>query len=183
MDDQSEMTAPPCVQSCDRQNLAAIYDYYQPLLYRYIYRRVGDVDVALDLTGDVFRRLLQAIDQGAGPDENVRAWLYRTGHNIVVDHYRRQQHRQHLPLKDEVLSAPEDPARTAEQHLDAERVRHALQRLTPEQQQVLTLKFLEGLDNDEVAEILDRTVGSVKALQHRGLAALRRWFQRDKVEA
>lgn len=167
---------------CNKQTLAAIYDQYQPLIYRYIYRRVGNVEVGLDLTADVFQRLLQAVDQGAGPDRSVRSWLYRSAHNIVVDYYRRQQHRQHLELKEELIAGRDDLERTAAVHLEAERVRQALCGLTEEQEQVLTLKFLEGFSNDEVAEILDRTVGSVKALQHRGLASLRRLLDQDKVE-
>jgi RNA polymerase sigma-70 factor (ECF subfamily) len=180
--DQDEISAPPCADACDKEALAAIYDRYQPLIYRYIYRRVGDVEVGLDLTADVFRRLLQAVDRGSGPDRSVRSWLYRTAHNLVVDYYRRQQHRQHLELKEELIAGRDNLERTAAVHLEAERVRRALRDLTPEQEQVLTLKFLEGLSNDEVAEILDRTVGSVKALQHRGLASLRRLLDRDKVE-
>lgn len=158
----------------DRRALAAIYDEYHQPLYRYIYRQVGDVDTARDLTGAVFQRFLQALRQGKGPDEYLRAWLYRTAHNVVVDHYRRQKHRQHLPLGEELLTTTDDPVRLAEQHLSAEAVRAALQQLTPDQRQVVALKFLEGMSNHEVAEVLDKPVSAVKSLQHRALAAMQR---------
>jgi RNA polymerase sigma-70 factor (ECF subfamily) len=167
-------------RALDGDRLAAIYDeYYQPI-YRYVYRQVGDVETARDLTAEVFHRLLRAAQGGGSPDRNSKAWLYRTAHNIVVDHYRRQQHRRHLPLEDELINAKDDPAGTAERHLSAAQVRAALQHLTPDQRQVIILKFLEGLSNQEVAAVLDKPVGAVKSLQHRGLAALQRQLVSDK---
>jgi len=167
-------------KALDGDRLAAIYDeYYQPI-YRYVYRQVGDVETARDLTAEVFHRLLRAAQGGGSPDRNSKAWLYRTAHNIVVDHYRRQQHRRHLPLEDELISAEDDPAGTAERHLSAAQVRAALQHLTLDQRQVIILKFLEGFSNQEVAAVLDKPVGAIKSLQHRGLAALQRQLASDK---
>ncbi len=161
-------------QTFDRATLAAIYDDYHPLIYRYIYRRVGEVETSRDLTAEVFQRFLQAIQNGRGPDQKLEAWLYRTAHNAVVDYYRRQQYRQHLPLDEELANADDNPVRLAEDHISAETVRVALRRLTPDQQQVIVLKFLEELSNAEVATVLDKPVGAVKSLQHRALAALQR---------
>ena len=167
-------------RALDRDRLAAIYDEYHQLIYRYVYRQVGDVETARDLTAEVFHRLLRTAQSGGDPDRHPKAWLYRTAHNIVVDHYRRQQHRRHLPLDDELMIANDDPAGSAERHLSGAQVRAALQHLTPDQRQVITLKFLEGLSNQEVAVVLDKPVGAVKSLQHRGLAALQRQLAPDK---
>lgn len=167
-------------RALDGDRLAAIYDeYYQPI-YRYVYRQVVDVETARDLTAEVFHRLLRVAQSGNSPERHPKAWLYRTAHNIVVDHYRRQQHRRHLPLDDELINANDDPVGTAERHLSAAQVRAALQHLTPDQRQVIVLKFLEGLSNQEVAVVLDKPVGAVKSLQHRGLAALQRQLVPDK---
>jgi RNA polymerase sigma-70 factor (ECF subfamily) len=164
----------------DRNRLAAIYDeYYQPI-YVYVYRRVGDVESARDLAAEVFHRLVGAAQKGNGPDRYPKAWLYRTAHNLVVDHYRRQTHRQHLPLNEELTSSGDDPGAAAERQISADRVRMALRKLTPDQQQVIILKFLQGLSNQEVAAVLDKKVGAVKALQHRALAALKRQMTPDK---
>ena len=138
------------------------------------------METARDLAAEVFHRLLQTAQSGGSPDRHPKAWLYRTAHNIVVDHYRRQQHRRHLPLDDELINASDDPAGTAERRLSGAQVRAALQHLTPDQRQVITLKFLEGLSNQEVAGVLDKPVGAVKSLQHRGLAALQRQLAPDK---
>lgn len=158
----------------DRAALAAIYDDYHRPIYRYIYRQVGQVETARDLTAEVFSHFLQALHKGGGPDRQVGAWLYRTASNAVIDHYRRQQHRRHLPLDEELAAAVDDPARLAERHISAETVRAALRQLTPDQRQVIVLKYLEGLSNLEVATLLDKPVGAVKSLQHRALAALQR---------
>ncbi|MBN1991063.1 MAG: sigma-70 family RNA polymerase sigma factor [Anaerolineae bacterium] len=158
----------------DRAALAAIYDDYHQPIYRYIYRQVSEVETARDLTAEVFHRLLHAIQHGNGPEQNLRAWLYRAAHNSVIDHYRRQKHRRHLPLKEELVDVNDDPAKIAEGYLSAQAVRAALQQLTLDQRQVLILKFLEGLSNQETAEVLGKPVGAVKSLQHRALAALQR---------
>ncbi len=167
----------------DRAALAAVYDEYQPPIYRYVYRLVGEVEIARDLTSEVFHRFLQAMRNGGGPEHHLSAWLYRAAHNAVVDHYRRREHRQHLPLDEELVSAADDPAETAEHSRSVAQVRAALQQRTPDQQQVIALKFLEGLSNEEVAAILEKPVGAVKSLQHRALAALQRHLVPDKERA
>ncbi len=161
-------------RSFDRQALTEIYDEYHQPLYRYIYRQVGDVEGARDLTADTFQRFLQAIQKGNGPERQLKAWLYRVAHNNVIDYYRRQQHRRHLPLDEKLVETGDSPITLAERNITAEQVRATLQQLTPDQQQVITLKFLEGMSNNEVAELLNKPVGAVKSLQHRALAALQR---------
>lgn len=161
----------------DKETLSWIYQTYHQAIYRYIYHHLGHVQTAQDLTSDVFRRFLQALRNGGGPTQQLSAWLYRVAHNLYVDELRRRQHRNHEPL-DEVTS---ETLKDVDANLDElvwtvttrGEVREALLQLTEEQRQVVVLKFLEGLTNDEVAEIMGKTVGAVKALQHRGLAALR----------
>ena len=158
----------------DKSAITAIYDSYHPKIYRYVYRQVGEVEVSRDLTAEVFRRFLQAIQNGAGPDKQLQAWLYRTAHNIVIDHYRRQKHRNHLQLPDILPGADYELEWAVDQNLMAQTLRKAIHALTPEQQQVITLKFLEEFTNVEVAEIMKKPVGAVKSLQHRALNALQR---------
>ena len=167
----------------DSAKLASIYDDCHQPIYRYIYRLVGDVETTRDLVADVFQRFLQSVGNGNGLPQNPEAWLYRTAHNIVVDYYRRQQHRQHLPLDEEMASGTEDyPEHIAEGRISAAQVRAALQHLTPDQQQVIVLKFLEGLSNQEVAAVLEKPVGAVKSLQHRALSTLRRQLSTEDKE-
>ena len=161
-------------RNLDGETLAAILDEYEPLIYRYVYRHVDDAATAEDITSDVFHRLLQALHLRRGPDTNLAAWLYRTAHNAIIDHYRRRQHRHHLPL-DENLPAPDDDlADRLHGQLMKTRVKAALLELSSDQRQVIMLKYLQGLSNEQVAQVLDKPVGAVKSLQHRALEGLRR---------
>lgn len=162
----------------ERQALAVMYDTYHQPIYRYIYRRIGDIESARELAADVFQSLIQTTQRTSLP-ANPRAWLFRTAHNVVIDEYRRRKHRQHLDVADLHLHADDDPAEEAHLRLNADRARRALLSLTEEQQQVLVLKYLEGFSNHEVAEILEKSVGAVKALQHRGLRALQQRMEQS----
>ena len=156
-----------------RSWLAEIYDQYHQPIYRYIFRQVGDMETSRELTGEVFQRLIKAVQGELISKQYVAPWLYRTSHNLVVDHYRRQKHRQHLPLPDGELESASDTEQDAEMQLIMDAVRTALHELTSDQKQVILLKFLEGLSNQEAAEVMDKSVGAVKSLQHRALAVLR----------
>jgi len=164
----------------DRQVLAEIYDHLSPELYRYAYRLLGEAQAAEDIISETFLRFLRAIEAGGGPRDNLRAYLYRIAHNLAMDVYRRNPGE----LDDaqiEHLSAPasEDPERLAEKRISQDLARRMIWRLTPDQRQVLLLKYLQGLSNDEVAAALDKPVGAVKSLQHRGLSAMRRIMRRE----
>ncbi len=156
----------------DEKSLADIYDALSPELYRYAYRLLGDTQAAEDVVGETFHRFLVAIHSGAGPRQHLRAYLYRVAHNLAFD-YRWRHQPQIEP--DDSLQAPDgDPEDVSHQAIAAQRARNALWLLTPDQRQVILLKFFEGLDNEAVAAALGKPVGAVKSLQHRALEALRR---------
>jgi RNA polymerase sigma-70 factor (ECF subfamily) len=161
----------------DEEALAWIYETYHDAIYRYIYRHLGHVQTAQDLASDVFRRFLQALRNGGGPTQQLSAWLYRVAHNLFVDELRRRKYRDHQALDsvtgDVLEDADADPDNLIWTATTRGEVRGALLDLTEEQRQVIVLKFLQGLSNAEVADIMDKTVGAVKALQHRGITALR----------
>jgi RNA polymerase sigma-70 factor (ECF subfamily) len=104
-----------------------------------------------------------------------RAWLYRIARNLLLDSHRRLKFRSPLPLE-AAVEYPVDtvsPERAAERTLTLEKVSRALERLAPNQREVVELRFLAGLDLEEVAEVIDKSVSAVKGLQHRGLTAIR----------
>jgi RNA polymerase sigma-70 factor (ECF subfamily) len=160
--------------------LSHIYDSYAGKIYSYIYHRTGDSEAAEDLTGDVFVRMIEAIRDDRSWTMSLQGWLYRIAHNLLVDHFRRQSKRDG-PELDEQWMAAEQPSTTFEGLFHSNQLRNAMRLLTEEQQQVIVLKFAEGLSNVEVAEVLGKTEGAIKALQHRGLATLRRAVG-DQVE-
>ncbi len=149
------------------QDLGEIYDTHAPRIFRYIYHRLGDRCLAEDLTSEVFVRFLRARPSV----RNLAAFLYRTAHNLIVDYLRTNRPAQQLD--DEIITDQGDPVRFSEIEAERTRLRRAILRLAPAQQQVIALKFLEGLSNEEIAHVLDKPVSAVKALQHRGLVTLR----------
>jgi len=101
-------------------------------------------------------------------------------HNLIVDYYRRQPARELVPLDDvDIANDDDDSELHLEQKTQVARARAALQRLTPLQQQVVVLRFLEALSIEEVVEVIGRTGGAVKALQHRALNSLRRILEEE----
>jgi RNA polymerase sigma-70 factor, ECF subfamily len=163
----------------DLQALAAIYDRYSPALYAYALRLLGDESLAEDCVAETFSRFLKTLRAGQGPDHYLQAYLYRVAHNWITDVYRRQPPP---PFElDEALCVAEEqqPEAQLQQHMQQAQVRAALRALTPDQRQVVMLRFFEGLSNEAVAYALQKPVSAVKALQHRALAALRKWLVVD----
>lgn len=158
----------------DVEALADLYDRYASRMYSYIYRRVSDPAVAEDLTGELFLRVLRSIRNERAWRDSFSAWLYRIAHNLVVDHYRSQPPMPVQPLDDCLALSDVDPAVTTEEALAGERLRAAIRRLTPDQQEVLALRFGESLTAAETGQIMEKSTGAVEALQHRALASLRR---------
>jgi RNA polymerase sigma-70 factor (ECF subfamily) len=158
----------------DEAALGELYDHYAPRIYAYIYRRVSDAHLAEDLTSDVFVRVMQAIQSERFWHTSFQAWLYRIAHNLVADHYRRQPSATELELDERLVAAEDDPVAAVAERFSHRRLRAAISRLTSDQQQVLALRFGEGMTAREVARVMDKSVGAIEALQHRALAALRR---------
>jgi RNA polymerase sigma-70 factor (ECF subfamily) len=156
----------------DEQALGQIYDAYFERLYRYAYRLVGDVESAQDIASETLRRLLEALRDGRAPN-HLGAWLYRVAHNLAMDQQRPAESI--VSLESDLDQADgADTEGDSEQRIVQEQVRAALAHLTPEQQNVVVLKFLEGYSNAQVGALMNKPEGAIKSLQHRALAALKR---------
>lgn len=156
----------------ETQILAEIYDTYSPGIYRYAMRLLGDTSLAEDCVADVFARFLKALQEQRGPRDHLKAYLYRVAHNWIVDLYRRNE--QVFELSDTIRSEADVPEEEAAKRIRKKQVRRAIRHLTPDQQQVISLKYLEDWGNEEVARIMKKPVGAVKSLQHRALRSLYR---------
>jgi RNA polymerase sigma-70 factor, ECF subfamily len=158
----------------DPEALAEIYDAYSSVLFAYAIRLLGDNSQAEECVADTFYRFLQALRSGVGPDHYLQAYLYRIAHNWITDRYRRQPPPT-IELDEKIADASQtDPSWLAGDRIQQQQVRAALVRLTPEQRQVLVLKFWEGLDNEQISHTIQKPISAVKALQHRAINALRR---------
>lgn len=167
--------------SFDESALAEIYDRYQDPLYRYALRLLGNEQLAEDCLSDTFLRFLKALRQGNLPCENLRAYLYRIAHNWIADHYRMSIVTENI----EDLKDPDGQPKIEEQiitNLQRKRLRQALISLTPEQQQVIILKYFEGWQNEDIAHMIGKRVGAVKALAHRSIRMLRKKYQDEEQE-
>jgi len=152
--------------------VAELYDRNYEPVYRYCYYRVGDVASAEDLTSEVFVRMVENLDSFDSRGHPLLAWLYVIARNLITDTFR-QNSSADRPLDDELV-AEDTLMHQVERRLIAKDIVAAFADLTEEQRQVILLKFMQDYDNAEIARIMGKSEGSVKALQHRALAALRR---------
>lgn len=154
--------------------LGTIYDQYSPALYRYAARLLGNADAAEECVAEVFSRFLRTLKNGGGPREHLQAYLYRIAHNWITDQWRRAPPIAASLDADAWIAESADLEKIIGAEWARARVRAALAQLTPDQRQVIVLKFIEELDNAEIAAALNKPIGAIKSLQHRALAALRR---------
>ncbi|HSO12353.1 MAG TPA: sigma-70 family RNA polymerase sigma factor [Anaerolineales bacterium] len=152
--------------------LAEIYDIHSPGIYRYSMRLLGDMTLAEDCVAETFARFLKSLQEQRGPHDNLQAYLYRIAHNWIVDLYRNN--KESVELTDVLRSETDVPEEEAAKRIRQKQVRRAIRHLTPEQQQVISLKYLDDWNNEEVARLMKKPVGAVKSIQHRALKSLYR---------
>jgi len=170
---EAEASQPQGTLSLSKESLERMYEQHSPGLYRYAYRLLGDQQLAEECVSETFSRLLKAVKRGRGPQENARAYLYRMAHNWSMDQHRSRRLEtvslDSEPIGDESLN----PASLDAERQQQEIVRTAIMRLPKDQRQVVLLRVLERMPHEQVAEIMGRTPEATRALQYRGLGALR----------
>ena len=167
-------------QAGDRDALEELYLIHFDRIYSYLHLTVGNRHDAEDLTTQTFLRMLESIGKFRWRSAPFSAWLFRIAHNLSMDHFRASRRWQ----PEEEPPEPRDSAeRSAEdeafQSIGRKSMLELIESLSQDQQQVLTLKFVFGFANGEVATILDKTEGAVKSLQHRALVSLQKQITAD----
>jgi len=159
----------------DREALEELYLIHFDRIYGYLHVSVGNGHDAEDLTTQTFLKMLEKIGGFQWRSAPFSAWLFRIAHNLAMDHFRARRRWQ---SEKEVPEPPGEEEPSAElaamRTIGRESMLKLIEGLSPEQQQVLTLKFVFNLPNAEVAVILDKTVGAIKSLQHRALVSLQK---------
>jgi RNA polymerase sigma-70 factor (ECF subfamily) len=160
-------------QKGDKEMFAHLYQAYLDRIYRYVLFRVVDEQLAEDITSQVFLRAWEKLSTYVPGQSPFIAWIYRIAHNSIVDYYR---------IKKATISIDNAPPAElshfdrVEEKLDtqiqSQKLRMALDSLTKEQQEVLLLKFVDGLSTSEIAKLLKKQEGAIRALQMRGLQGL-----------
>jgi RNA polymerase sigma-70 factor (ECF subfamily) len=161
-------------QQGDLQAFASIFDVYHVAVYRFVASRVGNPSDAEDLTQLVFVKALEALPRFAARGIPFWGWLFRLARNTVIDHVRtRREHSELDGASDRATEdvGPEDAALIRD---DLSAVARALEDLTDDQREVIALRFFAGLSAREAAEAMGRQEGTIRGLQFRAIAALRR---------
>lgn len=156
----------------DQDAFAQLYHAYGEKIYKYIYYKVGNPHEAEDMCEQVFLKAWEAIGRYTWYGYPFSSWLYRLAHNLVVDHYRTR--REILPLDDALVirEDPVDPEQALVSSVEAGELRQAIGKLTADQRQVICLKFISGYDNSEIAAVMRKKEGAIRALQYRALRSL-----------
>jgi len=162
----------------EEQALSEVCSYVYAHVYAYLYYRVDRPEDAEDLTSEVVLKIVHSMKKQKG---NFHAWIYKIAKNHLIDFYRRRGARSEVSLSDIPEQSLKKSDGFSKQIMTRERLKRGLKHLTEEQRQVVILKFIEGHDNREIAEIVHKSVGAVKVLQFRALKALRDYFMRRGV--
>ncbi len=161
-------------QQRDEEAFATLYEEYFDKIYRYVTLKIGDRVEAEDLTQQVFIKALNSISSFKWRGIPFSAWLFRIAHNQVVDYFRKKKKYTTVSLDESLAGSDIDPQLAAERKLDIEQILVATKRLTDAQREVISLRFASELPIAEVAKIMGKSQGAIKALQHSAIAALRR---------
>jgi len=161
----------------DFEAFGELYNVYLDRIYRYVLYQVKDKMTAEDLIEEIFVKAWKAIGSYRGKGQAFSSWLYRIAHNYLVDYFRKSQKRKSLDIETAAtVASPEQES--AEQESERKAVRQelleAISCLRDNQRQVILLKFVEGLDNREISQIMGKSQGAVRILQMRALTTLRK---------
>lgn len=176
----NESNAVKLAAAGDAAAFSFLYEQHVKRIYNYIYYRIGSEADAEDLTARVFHRAFGHIDKYVDRGVPFNAWLYRIAHNLTANWYRDTHRRREVSLDEhyEIPQQGESPERTLEINQEKELLLRAIRRLPADRQQLLLLKYLEDLSNNQIAQIMGRTEGAIKSLYHRSLISLREEIKR-----
>ena len=158
----------------DQEAFAQLYEEYFDKIYRYVTLRMGDRMEAEDITQQVFLNAIKAISSFKWKGVPFSAWLFRIAHNQVVDCLRKKTKRATATLEESEVTSDDDPQLIFERKLNIEQLTLATKKLTPAQQEVISLRFASEMSINQVAKIMGKSEGAIKALQHSAIVALRK---------
>lgn len=159
-------------QQGDKEAIGALYEAYVQPIFNYISYRVESDQVAEDLTAEVFVRMVAGLPAYQFTGAPFGAWLYRIAATRIADHYRARKHVVETELSYDQASDDTDPFGTVAKHEEHEQLRQALVTLSEDHQTLLILRFMHQMPHAQVAEIMNKSEGTIRVMQHRALQAL-----------
>lgn len=163
----------------ERASIGQLYEDYHLHVYRYLYYLVGDVHTAEDLTSEVFLRMIRSLPNYHYQGISFQAWLFQIAHNLAIDHFRKDNKQMHVELEENLHNNDPDLDSALEQSLTSQTLRQALEKLNHSQREVIVLRFVAGMPIAQVAQTLRKSEDTIKGLQRRGLATLRKILDGD----
>jgi len=159
-------------RSGDAQSFAVLYQAIHPGLLRFL--RSQDAGNAEDAASETWLDVARGLDGFTGGESDFRAWVFTIGRRKAIDHVRVEMRRPTVPLPEteEIGLLEPDAAELVERADGTKEALALIGRLSPDQAEVVLLRVLAGLDNNEVAKVLGKTSGAVRVLAHRGLRRL-----------
>jgi len=167
-------------QAGESEAFGLIYDRYMDTVFRFVYFRVGNRQLAEDLTSDTFLRALKRIGSFTWQGRDLGAWLVTIARNLVADHFKSGRYRLEVTTGDVLDADREDrgpegsPESAVVDHITNVALLTAVKQLNPEQQECIVLRFLQGFSVAETAQTMGKNEGAIKALQYRAVRALAR---------
>jgi RNA polymerase sigma-70 factor (ECF subfamily) len=167
-------------QRGESEAFGLIYDRYVDTVFRFVYFRVGNRQLAEDLTSDTFLRALKRIGSFTWQGRDLGAWLVTIARNLVADHFKSGRYRLEVTTGDVLDADREDrgpegsPESAVVEHITNMALLGAVKQLNPEQQECIVLRFLQGFSVAETAQTMGKNEGAIKALQYRAVRALAR---------
>jgi RNA polymerase sigma-70 factor (ECF subfamily) len=170
-------------QSGDPDAFGELYDRYVDVVYRYIYYRVSNVSLAEDLTSETFIRALRRITSYTWQGRDFGAWLVTIARNLIADHFKSGRYRLEVATSDLVEAGAdrreEGPENEVLAAITNDALLEAVKTLGAEQQECISLRFLQGMSVAETAAIMGKNEGAIKALQYRAVKSLSRLLPED----
>ena len=159
-----------------RAAVGELYETHFERVARYIAVRIGDIQEAQDLAGEVFLRALRSVASYKETGAPLEAWLFKIAHNIAIDHLRKKRRRPaSMPLDDTlpVPAADGIPGEGLEREQETERLRQAMKQLSEAQRRVLALRFGGMMTSEQAARVLGKSPVSVRVMQSAAVKKLR----------
>jgi len=170
----------------DPDAFAEVYNQYITPIYRFVYFKVSSRQDAEDLTSEVFMKVWNYITETEDDIENLRALLYRTARNLVIDHYRRNARRDVINDVEMMENIVDDKQQSllsqVDTNIDMQSIEKLMRQMKDEYREVIVLKYLEELSIAEIAKILNKTKGSVRVTLHRALKTAKELSSKDNKD-
>ena len=154
-----------------------LYIIFVEKIYRYIFYHVKSKTAAEDITGEAFLKAWRAISSCRGKENTFSSWLYRIAHNQMIDEIRKRQRRPSLELEN--IENISDSESSVERYLEQQELLEVVDCLPPNQRRLIILKFIEGMDNREIANIMGKSEGALRVMQMRALSTLKKELSKE----